>query len=313
MLSDSEGGQIMNETFKNYLKAQGYSVATVKDYLRKQDIFLSWTGKEKLYLHQIEYKHLLDLIRYCRSLGHSRRTTNTILRVVNLYYKYRIEYGEILENPAIGLHIKGTVRRLPHDLLEWEMLENIHREYETDNAKTKRNKAILGLLIFQAITIEELEKLELKHLKPREGKVEVPGGPRSNRRILPLEAVQILDLQEYIEKTRAGLLLEKKQYSRWDQPVSEDQLFFGTAGDKKMGNTVKKLIDGLREKYPEHGKITATKIRESVIVHWLKSRDIRTVQYMAGHKYVSSTERYRELDMEHLKEQIDRFHPLQPK
>jgi integrase/recombinase XerD len=182
MLSDSEGGQIMNETFKNYLKAQGYSVATVKDYLRKQDIFLSWTGKEKLYLHQIEYKHLLDLIRYCRSLGHSRRTTNTILRVVNLYYKYRIEYGEILENPAIGLHIKGTVRRLPHDLLEWEMLENIHREYETDNAKTKRNKAILGLLIFQAITIEELEKLELKHLKPREGKVEVPGGPRSGIR-----------------------------------------------------------------------------------------------------------------------------------
>ena len=69
-------------------------------------------------------------------------------------------------------------------------------------------------------------------------------------------------------------------------------------------------MDSLREKYPEHSKLTATKIRESVIVFWLKSKDIRTVQYMAGHKYVSSTERYQELDLEHLKEQIEQFHPL---
>jgi len=36
----------------------------------------------------------------------------------------------------------------------------------------------------------------------------------------------------------------------------------------------------------------------------------RTVQYLAGHKYVSSTERYQQLDPEHLKEAIAQFHPL---
>lgn len=143
--------------FKNWLESQGYSTATVVDYRRKQDVFLSWMGKEKLSLNRVQYKDLLDLIRHCRSLGHSRRTTNTILRVVNLYYKYRIDAGETLENPAIGLHIKGTTRRLPHDLLEWEDLVKIRKDYEAINAKTKRNKIILGLLIFQAVTIEELE------------------------------------------------------------------------------------------------------------------------------------------------------------
>jgi len=304
-------------TFKDYLKTQGYSKATVTDYGRKNEIFLSWMGQEKLSLHQVQYTNLLDLVRHCKIQGHSRRSTNTILRVVRLYYKYRMEAGEPLENPAIGLHVKGRGQRLPHDLLEWEDppngvtgLERLYREYEVTDTKIQRNKTILGLLIFQALTVEELEKLEPGHIKLREGRIEVPGGPRSNRRILPLEASQILELQEYQEQTRKKLLKEKKRYTRWDQPVKETQLFFGPAGDKKLGNTVKKLMDSLRERYPEHSKLTATKIRESVIVHWLKSKDVRTVQYLAGHKYVSSTERYQELDLEHLKEQIEQFHPL---
>ncbi|MCP4311758.1 MAG: integrase [Bacteroidetes bacterium] len=33
-------------------------------------------------------------------------------------------------------------------------------------------------------------------------------------------------------------------------------------------------------------------IRTSVITHWLKEQNLRQMQYMAGHKHVSSTERY---------------------
>ena len=100
-------------TFRDYLEAQGYSKATVKDYLRKQEVFLSWMGEEKLSLHQVQYTNLLDLVRHCKMQGHSRRSTNTILRVVRLYYKYRIEAGEPLENPAIGLHVKGRCKASP--------------------------------------------------------------------------------------------------------------------------------------------------------------------------------------------------------
>lgn len=50
-------------------------------------------------------------------------------------------------------------------------------------------------------------------------------------------------------------------------------------------------------------------IRQSVITEWLKEKDLRTVQYMAGRRYVS-TERYQTKNLEDLKEALNKYHPL---
>ena len=54
----------------------------------------------------------------------------------------------------------------------------------------------------------------------------------------------------------------------------------------------------------------AKQIRMSRIRIWLKTNDLRTTQYMAGHRYVSSTERYKEDNLKDLKEAINMRHPL---
>jgi integrase/recombinase XerD len=51
-------------------------------------------------------------------------------------------------------------------------------------------------------------------------------------------------------------------------------------------------------------------IRISVITHWLKTIDVRKAQYMAGHRHVSSTEKYKQYDLKDLQEQLKKFHPL---
>ncbi|MXV15617.1 integrase [Hufsiella ginkgonis] len=54
----------------------------------------------------------------------------------------------------------------------------------------------------------------------------------------------------------------------------------------------------------------AMQIRQSVITEWLKEKNLRIVQYMVGHKYVSSTELYKTTNLENLKEALNKFHPL---
>lgn len=54
----------------------------------------------------------------------------------------------------------------------------------------------------------------------------------------------------------------------------------------------------------------AHQIQASVITHWLKLHNIREVQYMAGHRYISSTERFLQDDIENLQEMIDNLHPI---
>ena len=54
----------------------------------------------------------------------------------------------------------------------------------------------------------------------------------------------------------------------------------------------------------------ASQIRASVIAEWTKLHDVRIVQYMSGHKYVSTTERYQATHLEDLQEQLRLHHPL---
>lgn len=64
----------------------------------------------------------------------------------------------------------------------------------------------------------------------------------------------------------------------------------------------------LKRIYPEIKN--AQQIRQSVITHWLKTNNLREVQYMAGHRWVSSTERYQQNNLEDLQKEINRYHPL---
>ena len=54
----------------------------------------------------------------------------------------------------------------------------------------------------------------------------------------------------------------------------------------------------------------AQQIRGSVIINWLKKHSKRQVQYMAGHKYISSTEKYEQQEIDSLKDVLAKHHPF---
>jgi len=48
----------------------------------------------------------------------------------------------------------------------------------------------------------------------------------------------------------------------------------------------------------------------SVIINWLKHYNLREVQYMASHRYVSSTERCRTDNLEDLQKELEKYYPF---
>jgi integrase/recombinase XerD len=88
----------------------------------------------------------------------------------------------------------------------------------------------------------------------------------------------------------------------------KNQLFISVNGSENMKSSLLHMFRNIRK---ENAQISSVKIiRSSVIGHWLKSYNLRQVQYMAGHKYVSSTERYKGNNLEDLKKNLEEFHPL---
>ena len=135
-----------------------------------------------------------------------------------------------------------------------------------------------------------------------------------NGRTLKLESLQMLDLQEYISTTRPAILKGEGIYKIGRKPDSinlekaQRQLFISMHGSDIMKNSFLHLLYSLRKLNPK--LINAGQIRQSVITIWLKTKDLRTTQYMAGHRYVSSTERYQVNQLDDLQDALNQFHPL---
>jgi integrase/recombinase XerD len=124
----------------------------------------------------------------------------------------------------------------------------------------------------------------------------------------------MLGLQEYISITRPEMLKGQGVYGTGRKPDSinkgkaQHQLFISMHGSDDMKNSFLHLLYGLRKLNPK--LINAQQIRQSVITVWLKTKDLRTAQYMAGHRYVSSTERYQVNQLDDLQEALNIHHPL---
>lgn len=287
--------------FENYLRAEGQRLNTINSNTGSVSLFLDWTREEQISYLLVSYSDLLAFINHNKERGNTRHTINQKLQGIKHFYNHLQKAGKVEHNPCEELRIKGVIRRQPHDLLEWEELERLYQYFPEGNITGKRNKVILGMIIYQGLHSGEVATLEVRDVKLEEGKVYVPKVARSNSRTLKLEPAQILQLQKYITQVRPVILAITGKES--------DKLFISTGDGHRLDNSLTRLIKKAREVHP---KVKSVKqIRASVITYWLTKWGIRQVQYMSGHRYVSSTERYRTDLLESLQEQIDELHPLQ--
>lgn len=298
---------------EKHLQQRGYSKDTIRQDLNYTACFLEWLTQEE---SQVNYSGLLSFINHSKSQGDSTRLVNRKLSSIRKYYDYLQYKGLVLKNPASGLYLKGKRTTVPHNLLDKEELQALYENYQVYDLRTARNRVILSLIINQGLTTGEIRALEPVHLKLKSGVIGIPGNRHSNGRTLKLEASQILELQEYLNETRPGILKTIKENTyrsgrKVKQPdikTLERQLFISLNGSTNIKNSLLHLMAALKKTDPKVK--SCGQIRQSVITEWLKTEDVRKVQYKAGHKYVSTTERYQVNNLEDLQEALNQHHPL---
>src|SRR5690606_26118239 len=122
---------------------------------------------------------------------------------------------------------------------------------------------------------------------------------RNNAREMELKSWQVLDLLEYVNEIRPEIAKYNKTHN---EALLIPQTHFS---DLLQRNIIQKQLKKIN-----HKVTTINHLRASVIVNWLGQYNIRKVQYLAGHKYISSTEKYRQNNLENLHEAVNEFHPI---
>ena len=318
--------------FKEWLQIKGYSSTTVATVIKAVEYFIAWAEKENIIdIAEASHNDIIAYIQHYNIKGTGKKTIAHYILHLRKYFDFLASpLGRLegLDNPCSNIKIKGIQRKVLHEILTIEEMEKLYNDYATEiNLKKpeilkspppqhlqtlarKRNKIIVGLLVYQGLQTEEILKLQIQDVKIREGKIFISGANRSNERTLKLESQQIFDLLDYINETRKQILHHKNK-SNINNPSfggAGEALFLQLGEGKNKSNMLSMLLIHLKQM---NGKIkNLNQLRASVIVHWLKLYNLRKVQIMAGHRYISSTESYKANNLDDLKEDIKNYHPF---
>ena len=296
--------------FKSYMMSNGLEENTVRQHGNYTGIYLRWIDEENLGIKNARYKDIIAFIQYMQSEKNNSRFINRVVLAVRYYYQYLA----VPKNPAVGIFIRGATSKVPVDIVGYEEIINLLEAYQSLDNRTKRNKVMLGLMIYQGVSTKDLHRLEPHHVKLKEAKIYIPGTNKSLARVLPLNANQLLEISHYLEVVRPQLqrdvydLRPGRVMKKVDQEAINNQLFFSERGNGDIKNSLYHMFRQIKKLNPKvrSGKV----IRQSVITEWTKTIGIRQVQYMAGYRCVGSVERYKRYHLDELKEALQEYHPL---
>jgi site-specific recombinase XerD len=294
-------------TIKQYLQKK-YSKSTLNSNLYNIKRFTDYYGNRA---EKASYQDILQYIEHLRkNYDLHPKTLRHCLYGVKIYFNYLLETGKRKDHPCSELYLKDKISKQIQvdNLYSPETLEQFYESYQIKR-KTyllNRNKIIISLLIYQALTVNEITELEVQDIDLDKGEIYIKGqteittkSPRS--RTLPLQAKQILLIHNYLKNDREKLL-------QFNANPDESRFILGQYGEAIQPHGISRIIN---ENRPKSEQIQPMKIRQSVIANLLKKEnDTRVVQVFAGHKRASTTVQYKQSELELLQNAVNEYHPI---
>ena len=291
-------------TLDDYLK-ENYSPTTLASNLYIINRFKSLVYAPE----KASYQDVMSYLASLREAGKHPKTIRNHLFAIKIYYRYLVAEGVRGDHPCQFLFLQDKINRAVdvQSLYSMPQMEKFLESYNPNlkNEPTReREKVVISLLIYQALTVLEISQLNVQDLNLEKGTIKIKGNVKNNGRTLDLKPTQIMLLHNYLNETR-NKLLELNQVELDNEPA----LLIRNTGKRILPHGISRTINCNRK---ETEKMRPLKIRQSVIAHLLKSgNNLRIVQVFAGHKRAAATEEYKQTGLEELKAAIDKLHPLQ--
>jgi len=297
-----EGWEPYIENFSYYLTIEkGLSQNSVEAYVldvSKLALFCADTyhGTSPV---EVVADQIYELFTWLAELGIGARSQARIISGIKAFYKYMLIEGLIDADPTELIETPRLSRKIP-EVLELAEIDAMIDAIDLSKQEGIRNRAIVECLYSCGLRVSELCDLKLSQTRFSEEFILVRG-KGNKERLVPISKRAIDEIQQYISEFRVALPI---------QLGHEDYLFLNRRGKRltrvMIFTIIKELatIAGIRKNVSPHT------FRHSFATHLVDGgADLRAVQDMLGHESILTTEIYTHLDREHLRAEIDMFHP----
>jgi len=170
--------------YKKYLENKDFSKNSIKSHQITVNRFNVWLKNQKLTISTLTYNDVMAYITHLKTKRNKQRTIQLEIGKLKHYINYQKLEGNITSISISQLKIQGVKRQSIYDILKPEELEYIYQSYPSENYNLlnqtlnsspredvrrtdgiiKRNRIIIGLLIYQGINTTDLGNLRLEHI-----------------------------------------------------------------------------------------------------------------------------------------------------
>ena len=310
--------------FINYLEGKDYAVKTITQYVKYTGDFFAKVKKEDI---QVTKPDVIKFMEYLKNRNLQKSYRSQYLNAINHYFTFLYQDGKIAKNPCSFMKMRGVTKKKMYKIYTPEELEQMFdayyqlfvrnyddsymcKNYQKQSRLSKeRNALVLSILFNQGTTTTEIEKIELGDIDLIKATLKIRGGNRLNDRILPLKATQIGLFMNYLQNIRPRLLeYHKTNPDKLFLPITKAKYSEKEVHNEPLMYAFFALTNQLRSIDKQF--LNVLQVRASVISFWIKTQGLRKAQYLAGHRYVSSTERYLPNNLDGLIDDINKLHPF---
>lgn len=275
--------------FIDHLKNQGHSSATVLAYGKDIDQlkeFLSKLNKTKV--QEIETKDLKAFMAKLSKEGYTPKSISRKTNATKTFFRYLKINDFVTDDPSLLLEHPKFETKPPRILskLEYRALR--------DAAKNDiRTSSIIELMLQTGIRIGEVARLKMTDLKMSQnnqpGELHIPAGESYPERTTPLNKAAETSLKKYLEVRPSR---------------DNDHLFITKTGRPLLVRNIRTAVN----RYFKLAGIKDAKVndlRHTFVAHHLMSgTSLVLVSKLAGHKRLTTTEKYLNLISNSLQEPV---------
>lgn len=297
----SENVNVSLKLFIEYLQIEkNYSQYTIEHYQHDISEFFMFMSEQAISdLTKVEYQDVRIFLTDLFERKMSRKSVARKISSLRSFFKFLLREEIVAENPFALVSIPKAQKKLPEFFYEEEM-KQLFDACESSTPLGQRNKALLELLYATGIRVSECSQIRLKDLDMHLSTVLVRG-KGSKERYVPFGSFAQDAIDTYINHGRKELLANGNV---------QESLFLNARGGPLTARGIRTILDRIIEKSSLTGTIHPHMLRHTFATHLMANgADMRTVQELLGHAFLSSTQVYTHVTNEYLKKTYMAHHP----
>ena len=293
--------------YLNHLRIErGLAENTLVSYERDLSKFAVFLNSQRLNFDSLSVAEITAFEVSLKEDGLSLASLNRVMSSLKGFYKY-CSIESSIENPMLESITHKLPRKLPKALSIDEITKLIESAKREGDPMSPRDFAILELLYSTGARVSEIVGINIADLSiSKIGNDEVSvlklKGKGSKERFVPLGRFAISALDDYLVRTRPGLVEKSSK--------ANSALFLNSRGGRLSRQSAWQIVLEAAVATNLLGKVSPHVFRHSYATHLLDGgADIRVVQELLGHSSVTTTQIYTLITIDKVRESYSSAHP----